>query len=864
VKDKVIKEEVSLLNFHIQRMRVPILFLISITLVSSSLYLLPLAYSQELSFLPMFQEFGAPGGKLRWPEGIAVDQQGHVYVADTGNNRIQVFSSNGTYISKWGKYGSGNGTLNLPTGIAVDPLSGNVFVADTGNDRVQIFSSNGTLISIFKRSSPGVPGNGSLSHPHGIAVDQQGHVYVADTGNNRIQVFSSNGTYISKFPSKWGEFGTGNGTLTSPEGVAVDQQGHVYVADTGNNRIQVFSSNGTYITKWGEFGTGNGTLRSAKGIAVDQQGHVYVADTGNNRIQVFSSNGTYITKWGSYGVDKQYMRFPEGIAVDQQGHVYVADTTNDRFLAFTSHVPTITNVAFSSEEGQIYGNNTKLKIVPVYNGLAFPTAIAFLGPDDMLVLQKENKTIVRIVNGQMLDQPVLDLGNTVNSVVCMCDIVILKNDNGTSYAFLYYYKAQVTEDNGTKKVVNRLYRYDITDGKLTNPKLFFEMPSLPASPHNGGKLMVGPDNNIYLTIGEIKHYQTQAENVKNGSLPDGSGGILRFTPNGDPVGGGLLGRTSPLDKYYAYGLRNSFGLNYDPFTGNIWVTDNGPEYGDELNLLRPGFNGGWNKISGMSSFNKAFNLTDLEYFNGTGKYYDPIFEWLETIGVTDLVFVPSDKLGKEYEGNLFVGDSNSAYLYRFPLNQTRTGLLLNGSLSDRVANDMIEKLEAVFAKINGGTPITDLEIGPDGLLYIVSLGGKIVRLEPASTNTTSPTMSNATTGVTRNAAAAVTSNTTATTGATGAAGATTSVSIVPGSSDLTNDAYEPNPVQVHVGDTVRWTNDDSASHTVTSGKNSQSDGQFESTIMAPQETFEHTFTKAGEYPYFCMLHPNMIGTVSVS
>ena len=231
--------------------------------------------------------------------------------------------------------------------------------------------------------------------------------------------------------------------------------------------------------------------------------------------------------------------------------------------------------------------------------------------------------------------------------------------------------------------------------------------------------MVGPDNNIYLTIGDIDHYKTKAQNVKNGSLPDGSSGILRFTPNGEPVDGGLLGDTHPLDKYYAYGIRNSFGIDYDPITGNIWMTDNGPTYSDELNIVRPGFNGGWNKIMGLSSFDEAFNLTDLEFFNGTGKYYDPIFEWFETIGVTDLVFVPSDKLGKEYEGNLFVGEINSGYLYRFLLNQSRTGLLLNGSLSDGVANNNIEKLETVFAKINGGG-ITDLEIGPDGLVYIVS------------------------------------------------------------------------------------------------------------------------------------------------
>ncbi|MDQ5859365.1 MAG: plastocyanin/azurin family copper-binding protein [Thermoproteota archaeon] len=99
---------------------------------------------------------------------------------------------------------------------------------------------------------------------------------------------------------------------------------------------------------------------------------------------------------------------------------------------------------------------------------------------------------------------------------------------------------------------------------------------------------------------------------------------------------------------------------------------------------------------------------------------------------------------------------------------------------------------------------------------------------------------------------------------TGAGNATTSISIVPGSSTLTTDAYQPNPVQVSVGSTVTWTNDDAQPHTATSGENATPDGRFDSGIMAPAATFDHTFTEAGEFPYFCLLHPNMVGTVSVS
>src|SRR5919106_4406174 len=288
-----------------------------------------------------------------------------------------------------------------------------------------------------------------------------------------------------------------------------------------------------------EHGGGNSSFNQPKGIAVDQEGNVYVADTANNRIQVFSSNGTFISKWGEYGLREvrppDGMRFPEGIAIDPlSGNVYVADTVNNRILGFASY-SRIRSVSFSSEDGEIYGNGTRIKIESIYDGLKFPTAIAFLGPNDMLVLQQGDTRIMRIVNGQMLDEPVLDLGNTVKFEEgrtghsgMSSGIEILHNDNGTSYAFLYYAMAEVTEDNGTTKVVNSLYRYDITNGKFTNPKLIFEMPSSLSAPHNGGKLMIGPDNNIYLTIGDIDHYKTRAQNIKNGSLPDGSSSILRF------------------------------------------------------------------------------------------------------------------------------------------------------------------------------------------------------------------------------------------------------------------------------------------------------------------------------------------------
>src|ERR671925_1428434 len=191
-----------------------------------------------------------------------------------------------------------------------------------------------------------------------------------------------------------------------------------------------------------------------------------------------------------------------------------------------------------------------------------------------------------------------------------------------------------------------------------------------------------------------------------------------------------------------------------------------------------------------------------------------------------------------------------------------------GYLGSGFSTEIMEQQQERLHEQYGLPPVQQLSPQmlqvPPSLRNITATGANATTNATTGANATT----NATTGANATTNATTTGNTTGT-GATGGSGATTGVSIVPGASSLTDTAYQPNPAQVSVGDTVTWTNDDTQPHTVTSGQNGQPDGKFDSSpnfnpLMAPGQTFEHTFTEAGQYPYYCALHPNMVGTVSVS
>ena len=405
--------------------------------------------------------------------------------------------------------------------------------------------------------------------------------------------------------------------------------------------------------------------------------------------------------------------------------VNAQQTFSEREFLQTQHRPTI--------------EDPNLKIEVVADGLDTPTTMAFLEPDDFLVLEKDKGTVLRVTNGTISDRPLLDV-NVANSVERgMCGIAITKQGART-YVFLYFTEINgkdFDDRKGKQPEGNHLYRYEFVDNKLVSPLLLLDVPAEPGPRHNGGAIEIGPDKNIYIPVGNIDasfrkpNPATQTENFANGTIADGRSGILRITQDGKPAGKGILGDSMPLKLYYAYGIRNSFGLGFDPLTNNLWDTENGPGLADEINLVYPGFNSGWYNISGFSNSQEEFDIDKLVTFDGKGKYSEPKLVWGKPAGLTSLVFLNSSKLGMQYRNDMFVSDVHYGHIYHFDLNADRDELALPESISSKfiASPDSVGLDKILFGQ--GFAGITDLTVGPDGYLYVVSIGqGKVFRILP--------------------------------------------------------------------------------------------------------------------------------------
>ena len=419
-------------------------------------------------------------------------------------------------------------------------------------------------------------------------------------------------------------------------------------------------------------------------------------------------------------------------------------------------------------------NDSRLEVELVIDGLSFPTSMEFIGNHgDMLILEKggnvilfsnqsrTNTTILNFTVNESSERGLLgvavasknmsdpDITTTVSN-----ETAIRTRDNNTNNTieststssssssstptFVFFYLTEASKEDRSQVLGNRIYRFEWndTDKSLSNGTLILDLPALPGPNHDGGKIVVDSENmHLYAVIGDLNR-DGMSQNFKNGSLPDDTSVIIRIDPDGSPAQDNPFLNVSRSDdnyanlsKYYAYGIRNSFGLAIDPVTGILWDTENGPIRNDEINVVRPGFNNGWQKLMGPIERTNVTAENDLVNFFNSTSYANPVFTWGRSIGVTDIEFYNSDKLGNNYTNNIFVGDFNIGNLYYFEVNQNRTGLQLE---HPRLADDLVASNDRQRAAVIFGTGftggITDIETGPDGYLYILTYSGKLYRI----------------------------------------------------------------------------------------------------------------------------------------
>jgi len=433
-----------------------------------------------------------------------------------------------------------------------------------------------------------------------------------------------------------------------------------------------------------------------------------------------------------------------------------------------------------------------LTVSTVVAGLDQPTSLAFIGPNDFLVLERATGKVQRIVNGALHSTP-LDLAVNNASERGLLGVALHSKFAQNGFVYLYWTESTTGTDTANIDQVpllgNRVDRYVWNGSTLTFDRNLIKLRALQQDAgqpsrgnHNGGVLRVGPDGKVYIVIGDNGRRGLLQNITSGGPVPDDqfggpepddahlTGVILRLnddgsTPADNPffnVTTSLTGEAAAnIKKVFAYGVRNSFGMDFDPLSGALWTQENGDDAFDEINRVTPGFNGGWiqamgpvSRIDEFKSIETTYGAGNLQqirwppsniaatpqtavsrmYMLSGAQYVDPEFSWKYALAPSPIGFVKGRSLGPQFEGDLFVGASRTTllngFLFRFKLTADRQHFsFTDPRLADRVADntdkfDQTESESLLIGKDFGVT--TDIQTGPNGNLFVVSLSNGAV------------------------------------------------------------------------------------------------------------------------------------------
>jgi aldose sugar dehydrogenase len=442
-----------------------------------------------------------------------------------------------------------------------------------------------------------------------------------------------------------------------------------------------------------------------------------------------------------------------------------------------------------------------LKVRTAASGLVQPTSMAFLGDDDFLVLEKASGKVQRVRDGEI--STVLDLAVNSNSERGLLGIALHPKFNKNGWVYLFWSQSKTAEDSGgggdVRLMGNRIDRFEWEHGQLEFDRNIIKFRAFQQDApenafrgnHDGGVIRFGPDGKLYAIVGDTGR-RGNTQNLVNGptgmlGMPDDqfggpetddlhrTGVIVRLdddggAPRDNPfwrVGrqmGGEVGEN--VQKIFSYGVRNSFGMAFDPKGGRLWQQENGDDSFSELNRVPPGMNSGWIQIMGPSSRVAQFktiettmvpdppdprapggyfglqqtrwlptNIADTpeqalaRLFVLPGSFFsDPELSWKFEVGPGGIGFLDSNDLGREYEDDLFMGGSRNflegGHLFRFNLTRNRLAVdvddpLLEDGVADNVGKWTLGESETLLFGRNFGIG-TDIQTGPDGDLYVVS------------------------------------------------------------------------------------------------------------------------------------------------
>ncbi len=463
------------------------------------------------------------------------------------------------------------------------------------------------------------------------------------------------------------------------------------------------------------------------------------------------------------------------------GFVAVAcgDDDDDPESTATS-APEATEPAGTPEEGGGTGGveltDADLQVEEI-GGLESPTQIVFLGPNELLVSEKTTGNVVHVRDGEVVG-PVVQLKTNFADERGVLGLTLHPDFDTNNYVYIYWTwtgegvvpdglfgepsdDIEAVPENG-----NRIDRFTWDGTALTFDQNIIELPSKITDltldrrrgNHNGGVIDFGPDGKLYAVIGD-QNVRGELTNVANGPPIEESGivaSILRLNDDGTtPDDNPFVAEGELKGKIYAYAVRNSFGFDFDPESGELWLEVNGQAAYDEIKRIERGENAGWIQIMGPAErFDeyKSIELdTDRLFDNPSfppsmlaesadeaiarlvtlpgAEYNDPEFSWKYAIAPAGMGFIADDALGADYEGDLLVGDVNTGSIYHFDLSADRMSFDLAGDLADRVndndPDDPIgEMADSLFA--TGILVATDIETGPDGSIWITSISGSAV------------------------------------------------------------------------------------------------------------------------------------------